>query len=224
MAISPGLSRVLTALCGIVGVAMLGAYFAAPIPQPPTNASAAQVADVAMRYRDSVMLGGWLQACGTTLSVVFFLSLVHRSGAVTKLAGVLTTLASAVLLAVGLFEASLLIDVATAAANGHAATALSSYDLMGVFVHTFPIVPAPFTFLSLGWVLLGSPVLPRLFGYLALAIGVAFEVVGFAGLFSSAALIATIVVIAAFELWILAAAIVLLVRGERAASAVGSAA
>jgi hypothetical protein len=130
-----------------------------------------------------------------------------------------TVVASAVLLAVGLFEGALTIDVAQAAANGHPQTALTSFDLMGVFVHVFPMGPAPAVYLALGAVLLGSRLLPRVLGYLALVLGAAFEIVGFAGLFSAIALNAVIFLLIAQELWIVAAAIMLVARSGRPAIA-----
>ncbi len=41
----------------------------------------------------------------------------------------------------------------------------------------------------MGAVLLGSRLLPRVFGYLALALGIAFEIVGFVSLFTAPVLI-----------------------------------
>jgi hypothetical protein len=91
------------------------------------------------------------------------------------------------------------------AVNGHPAVALSSYDVMSVFVHVFPVAPAPLVYLSLGAVLVGSEVLPRAFGRLALVLGAAFAVVGLIGLF--AAPILTLVVVGSQSLWIATAAV-----------------
>lgn len=207
---SPRLSRRLAALCGIVGMILLGVYFLAAPPLPPPDATAAQVASVAIQYHNTWFLGAWIQATGTLLSVVFFIALIHLAGAATRLAGMLTLLGSAVLLAIVLVEGAFTIDLAQAAANGHLETALTSYDLMGVFIHIYPFAPAPLIFLSLGAVLLGSRVLPRGFGYVAVALGAAFEIVGFAGLFTTPIL--TLVVLGLEALWIIAAAITLMVR------------
>ena len=205
-------SRILVALCGILGVAALGVYFAAPFPMPPADATVTQVTEFAERYYNMLFLGAWLQATGSLLSVVFFVAIVHLASAVTRLAGMLTVLASAVLLAVGLFEGALTMDIALASANGHPETALTSFDLMGVFVHVFPIGPAPAVFVSLGAVLLGSRLLPRMFGYLALVLGLAFEILGFAGLFNATAVTATVFLLIAQEAWILAIAITFVVQ------------
>ncbi len=66
----------------------------------------------------------------------------------------------------------------------------------------------------MGAVLLGSRLLPRVSGYLALALGIAFEIVGFVSLFTAPVLI--LVVLGLQSLWVLAAAITLLVRAGKA--------
>jgi len=40
-------------------------------------------------------------------------------------------------------------------------TSLTSFDIMTVFTHIYPIVPVPVIFLSLGTILLGSRLLPE---------------------------------------------------------------
>src|SRR5215472_16826330 len=131
--------RILVALCGILGTAALGVYFGAAPPLPPADATVAQVATAATQYHDQWLLGAWIQAIGALLSVVFFVALVHLGGGAARLAGSLTFIGSAVLLTVTLIEGAFTIDIAEAAANGHAATALSSYDLMGTFIHIYPL-------------------------------------------------------------------------------------
>jgi hypothetical protein len=213
---SQRLSRILAALCGILGTILLGAYFGVGfslgLAQLPPDATLAQVVSVATQYHNQWFLGAWLQATGSLLSVIFFLALVHLAGGAARLAGMLTLLGSAVLLAVVLIEGAFTIDLAQAAANGHQATSLTSFDLMTVFTHIYPIAPAPLIFLALGTILLGSRLLPRTFGYLALALGSAFEIVGLVGLFTTPVL--TLVVLGLQALWVLAAAITLAVRAE----------
>jgi hypothetical protein len=201
-------------MCGILGTVLLGLYFGIGavigLAQLPPESTQAQVVKVATEYHDLWFLGAWLQATGTMLSVIFFLALVHLAGGTTQLAGVLTLLGSAVLLAVVLLEGVFTIDLAQAAADGHLATALTSFDLMTVFTHIYPIVPAPLIFLALGTVLLGSPLLPRPFAYLALALGGIFEVAGLVGLFTVPAI--TLIPLGLQALWLVAAAIALLVQ------------
>ena len=81
---------------------------------------------------------------------------------------------------------------------------------MSVFIHIFPMAPAPLVYLSLGGVLLSSDVLPRAFALVALILGAAFAVAGLTGLF--VAPILTLVVVGSQSLWIAAAAMSLLVR------------
>jgi hypothetical protein len=91
-----------------------------------------------------------------------------------------------------------------------------SLDLIHAVQHLYFIVAAPSLFLPLGAVLLGSAVLPRVFGYLALALGAAFAILGVVFL-SSLTLPATVLAsagdIQAF--WWLAAAITLIVRSAK---------
>jgi hypothetical protein len=88
-------------------------------------------------------------------------------------------------------------------------TALTDYDLITVFIHVFPMLPAPLILLAAGTALLSAPVLPRVFGYLALVLGAAYVVVGLAGLFTTPLLT---LVVGSQSVRVLAAAITLLLR------------
>ena len=207
-------SRILIALCGILGTVLLGLYFgvgfSVGLAQLPADTTAAQVVSIGKEYRTLWFLGTWFQATGSLLSVVFFLALVQRSGRMGSLAGLLTIVGSAVLLAVVLVEGVFTIDLAQAAVNGHSTTSLTSFDIMSVFTYVYPIVPAPVIFLALGSILLGSRLLPRVLGSLAFGLGIAFAVVGLLGLFTTPLL--TIAVLSLQALWVLAAAVTLLLR------------
>jgi hypothetical protein len=211
--IETGRGRILVALCGLLGVTLLGVYFGAPPPLPPATASVAQIADVGRRYHDGWFLFTWLQATGSLLSIVFFLALVQLSGAATRLAGILAAVGSAVLMGVVLIEGVLNLDVPQAVADGHPEVALTSYHQQGLFIHIYPLAPAPLIFLGLGAALLGSRLLPRAFGALALALGGAYLVVGLVGLFTTPVL--TLVVLGLQTFWILAAAVALLAGARR---------
>ena len=208
-------SRILMGLCGIFGVAALAYYYSVPFPLPPPNASSDQVVAFGTRYHDAILLDTWLQAIGSLLTVTFAVALVHFAGATNRFAGWMTLLASSLTLAVALSEGMFAIAAAQAAVLGHAETALASIDLTNVFVYIFLMVPAPTFFLSLGAVLLGSQVLPRMFGYLALALGGAFAILGLVGLFSASAIAFSIVLLIGQELWIVAAAIALIIRAVK---------
>jgi hypothetical protein len=209
------------ALSGILGILCLGLYFgigaAIGLATLPSSASTTQVLHVATQYYNQWLLGAWLQAIGSLLSVIFFLGLVHLAGAATRLAGTLTLLGSAVLLGVVLIEGVFTIDLAQAAVDGHQATSVSSFDLMTVFTHIYPIVPAPLIFLSLGTILVRSRLLPRIFGTLALVLGCLFASAGLAGLFTSP--IITLIPLALQSLWVLAAAIALAFASRKLAPA-----
>ncbi len=212
-------SRILIALCGSLGTILLGLYFgvgfSVGLAQLPLNTTADQVVSIGKEYRNLWFLGTWLQAIGSLLSVIFFLALVQRAGRIVSLAGLLTIVGSAVLLAVVLVEGVFTIDLAQAAVSGHPTTSLASFDIMSVFTYVYPIVPAPVIFLALGTILLESHLLPRAFGYLAFILGIAFAVVGLIGLFTTSLL--TIIVLSLQALWVLATAIAFLVFSRNGA-------
>jgi hypothetical protein len=220
---SPRLSHILIALSGILGTILLALYFgigfSIGLAQLPPSITLAQELRVATQYHNLWFLGTWLQATGSLLSVVFFLALVQRAGAVTRLAGLLTILGSAALLAVVLIEGVFTIGLAAAAVNGQQTASLTFFVIMTVFTYLYPIVPAPVIFLALGTILLGSHLLPRVFGYLAFILGIAFAVVGLVGLFTTSLL--TIIVLSLQALWVLAAAITFLIRARMASDAIG---
>ena len=206
------------AASGILGAIALAVYFAVPwfVNWPMGNVSSEQLATFATHNRSIFFLGAWFQGVGSLLSVLFFLGIVWLARATNRLAGLLTVAASAVLLGLSLVEGAFLMTVPLAVASGHAATAQTTFDLSTIsFVHVFPIVPVPAVLFALGAVILGSSVLPRSVGAAALAIGAAFEIVGFAALFNDAFVVPIIGLLVVDELWIIAAALSLLrVSGE----------
>jgi hypothetical protein len=90
-----------------------------------------------------------------------------------------------------------------------------SLGLIHAVQHLYFMVAAPALFLPLAVVILGSTVLPRAFGYLALALGVGFGAVGVAFLFSLTlpGWVQALAFVQAFWWW--AAAITLMVRALR---------
>jgi hypothetical protein len=120
--------RIGAAACALLGVIALGVHFGAAPPLPPPDAGATEVADIGMRYHSILLLGAWLQATGTLLCVVFFITLVHLAGGAARLSGLLTVVGAGTLLVVSVIEGAFTIDWAQAAVNRHPAVALSSYD------------------------------------------------------------------------------------------------
>jgi hypothetical protein len=214
------------ALVGIIGQAFLGLYYSTVlIPQSlvPGSLTAAQLTDLAVRYHDVIFLDAWLQAIGSLLSVVFFVGLVKLSGAENRFAGLMTIIASTVLLVVALGDVTFTVAAAQAASIGHTETAQVAFDFVAgpaeAFDYTFLVAPAPFLILSLGTVLLSSDILPRVFGYIALALGVAFVGGGLASIFSPLCGTAGV----AFEavqlgqvVWIMASGATVIARAVRA--------
>ncbi|MGH2458884.1 MAG: hypothetical protein ACRDIY_08450 [Chloroflexota bacterium] len=205
--------RALVAIVGILGTGALVVYYSAPFwmfPLPPDNATAAQVVTFGARYHDVILLDTWLQAIGALLSVVFALALVHLAGAEDRFAGRLTLLVGGAVLILALVEGAFALGALQAGANGHPEAALTCLDVYRVFVHVFLIAPS--LFLVMGIALLDTRLLPPAFSYLAVGLGIVFQVLGVAGLFSSAALLAVIVVLKAQDFWTVAAAVALVVR------------
>src|SRR5262245_31849979 len=66
--------RLLAVLAGIAGPVLLAGYFGIPalIGWPPASASAATVTAFANAHQVLFFTGGWLQATGALLSIVFF--------------------------------------------------------------------------------------------------------------------------------------------------------
>jgi hypothetical protein len=188
----------------------LTAYFAAPafLGWPYAGASPAQLTAYAANHQSLFFAGAWLQSTGTLLCVAFFLSLVRLAGALDRLPGMLVMVGAAALLSVVLVESALMVAVPTAAAAGDSATVATTFALSnGVFLRVYPLAPASATYFALGLMILTSRQLHRLYGYMALGLGAAFELAGIAAIFSSAALIVIAVLAAAQVLWIVAAAI-----------------
>jgi hypothetical protein len=206
--------RLLAALCGLLGVAALVASFAIN-PGPPPGATVAEVVGFANQHRTTILLGAWLQGIGSLLNVLFVLALVYLAGARGRFAGWLTLLAGATVLMVSLVEVTGYLVYAQAAAHDDPTGAMIGTSLTEAAQHVFLIAPA--LLLPLGAVLLGSRLLPRVFGYLALVLGGLVQMLGLAGLF--AALQPAIDNLLTAELvWMAAAAIALGAgRGESAA-------
>jgi hypothetical protein len=163
----------------------------------------------------------WLQGFGPFPYVLFALGVVYLAGAMTRLAGWVTLLASAVILTLSLIDAAFTISAAEAVTHGHAVTASVSFDLIdgpGNDAVGRVFLIAPPLLLPLGAVLLGSQLLPRAFGYTAIAFGVASIILGLAALFSATAFSLAIILIIAESAWVLAAAGALVIAPKPASS------
>lgn len=206
--------RVALGACGVVGPLLLVAYFTAPVlvAFPSSSAGSGEVAAFAEAHRTLLLVGGWLLATGTMASLMFFLGLVHLARAVFRLNGMATLLGAASLLALSLTEAVLLMAAPLVAADqpAIAATTLQLAVNSQVFVHAFPLAPAPLVLIGLGVVLRAGGLLPQWLATGALALGAAFLLAGLAVQFTSAALLPTVVVLGLEEIWTFVAAVTFL--------------
>jgi hypothetical protein len=213
---STKLFRLLSALSGIVGVIMLIISFTIN-PGPPLNATSAQLIAFGNQYFASILWGAWLQAVGPLLIVLFAFAIVSLAGATTRFAGWMTLFGGAMLMTVSLVEIVFYMSTlnTTPLNNNPATLALISLALIHSVQHLYFIVGAPALFIPLGVVILSSRVLPHVFGYLALALGAAFAILGVVYLFDLTlpVLVQAFASVQAF--WWLAAAIVLIVRSEK---------
>jgi hypothetical protein len=181
-------------------------------PGPPSNATSVQLIAFGNQYYTSILWGAWLQAVGPLLSVLFAFALVCLAGATTRLAGWMTMFGGTILMMVSLVEITFYIS---ALYQNPATMGLISGNLIHAVQHLYFIVAAPALFLPLGAVILGSRVLPRLLGYLALVLGAAFAILGVVFLYSLT-LPALVLAFAGLQtIWWLAAAIALIVGREK---------
>ena len=213
--VSNKLFRILIALCGVFGVAALVTHFSFPAQPPPDDANLAQLAEYASRYQNALMASAWLQAMGSLLFVVFTLGIVHLANATTRFSGLITIVAATLIQAISLLDTGFIIACVKAGVSHHAAMMTVGYDLINnlgtgdAVGHLFLITPP--LLLPLGFVILGSSVLPRLFGYLAILLGSVIGILGIASLYFGADAVVTVVMLLQ-EFWAVAAAITLMVQ------------
>lgn len=202
-------TRIWVALSGVAGVAMLIAHFQIPAHVPGDDSPPATITRFVLQHHAAVLATAWLQGFGPFPYVLFARGVVNLAGAMTWLAGWVTLLASAVILTLSPIDAAFTISAAAAVAHGNAVTASVSFDLIdgpgnNAVGRVFLIAPP--LLLPLGAVVLGSRLLPRAFGHIAVALGAASIILGLAALFSATAFSLAIILIIAESAWILAAA------------------
>jgi hypothetical protein len=178
-------------------------------PGPPDNATADQLAAFGREYYTSILWGAWLQAVGPVLNVAFAVAIVCLAGATNRFSGWMTLFGGAILTMVSLVEIAFYYS---ALFPNPPTMGLVGLALIHAVQHLYFIVAAPALFLPLSAVILGSPVLPRLFGYLAFAIGSTFALAGVATLFTLTLPTPVLAFAGVQALWWAAAAIALIVR------------
>jgi hypothetical protein len=203
-------ARRVGASSGIVGALLLAAYFIAPalLGWPYAGATPATIAAYATTHAALFYAGAWLQVTGTTLCVVFFLSLVLLSAPTAGLADQVAVLGAGLLVATVVVEAAFLVAVPVAAGSGDPATAMTMFTLSnGVFVRVFPLAPASATLIAVGLVLRRSGVLGARLATAALALGAAFEIAGLVAIVSPAGVVGGAILSVGQGLWVVVAAV-----------------
>lgn len=205
----PKLFTELTATSGIIGVVMLIVSFSIN-PGPPANATTDQLVAFGNQYYSSILWGAWLQAVGPLLIVLFAFAIVSLAGATARFAGWMTMFGGIILMVVSLVEV-----VFYTSALSDPTTALVSLDMIHAVQHLYFVVGAPALFIPLGAVVLVSQVLPRVLGYSAVVLGVAFASLGVAFLYSPTLPFAVTAFAGVQVLWWLAAGVMLVIRADK---------
>ena len=203
----------LSALSGIVGVAMLVVSFNIN-PGPPPGATGDQLVAFGQQNYASILWGAWLQAVGPVFIVAFAFAIVVLARATSKLSGIMTFFGGVLLSIVSLIEISFYIGTL----SGSVATALFSLDLIHAVQHLYFIVGAPALFFPLGFVVLESKLLPRLLGFAAIFLGGAFAALGLGFLYVFVLPFPVLAFAGAQAFWWLASAVIFAVRPDRVVS------
>ena len=196
---------------------MIGISFAIN-PGPPAGTSGTRLTAFLQQHHDTILWGAWLQAVGPALIALFALAIVFLAGATVRLAGWMTLFGAATLMTVSLVEITGYIGTLQTTPATMAGTSLA---LIYSVQHLYFIVAAPAVWLPLGLVILGSHVLPRILGYLALVLAAVFALAGVFTLFDLTVPPAVQMFGSVQALWWLAAAGTLLMRARHAPSTAG---
>ena len=204
-------SCVLGGIGGICGVLLLGLSFAIN-RGAPTGASDAQLLEFTRHNYVQVLWGAWLQAVGPALIALFAFSLVHLAEAEHRLAGWMTFFGTTTLMTVSLIEVTFYVS---ALQQQPRAMGTMSLGVISAVQHLYFVIAAPAVFLPLGIILRGSDVLPKAFGYLAIALAILFFAIGAIYMLTLTLPDPVTALGAVQALWWLAAAVALILRRNR---------
>lgn len=209
-------TRILSGMAGVGGVLLLVISFAINTG-PPAGASSTQLANFAQQNYARIMWGAWMQAIGPALIVLFAFFLVHAAGATQQISGWMTFFGASVLMTVSLIEITFYIG---ALFPDPALMPSVSLNFIAAVQHLYFMIAAPALFLPLGFILIRSDVLPKVFGYLALGLATAFLFL--AGVFLLHLILPDrVTAFAAIQaLWWLAAAITVAIRTPKALNSI----
>lgn len=181
-------------------------------PGLPGDAPIPELIAFARQHYAAELWGAWLQAVGPVFIVLFAFALVHLAGATQRLAGWMTIFGATTLMTVSLIEIIFYISGMFAVPEMMPAI---SIKLVFAVQHLYFMVAAPALFFPLGIVLLGSDLLPKVFGYCALLLAIGFGAGGAIFMLSLRLPDAVAAAGSVQPIWWLAAAITLILRGKR---------
>jgi hypothetical protein len=182
---------------------------------PPAGASDAQLTAFGQQNFDQILWGAWLQAVGPVFIVLFAFTIVLLAGAAARLAGWMTLFGAATLMTVSLVE---IVGYIGALQTSPATMAEISYAFIHSVQHLYFIVAAPALWLPLALVILGSAVLPRILGYLALVLTAGYALAGVITLLDLTVPVAVQISVSVQVLWWLAAAGTFIMRAREVPS------
>jgi hypothetical protein len=207
---------ILSGLSGLTGVLLLIVSFVINAG-PPENATSTELIRFGQQNYSRILWGAWLQAVGPVLIVLFAFSLVHLSRATQRLAGWMTFFGATILMSVSLIEITFYMSALHPDPDVLPSISLG---LISAVQHLYFIVAAPALFLPLGLVLLDSSILPRIFGFLALTLAIAFAALGAIFLLSLSLPVGVTGFAGVQAFWWLAAAVALILRSGQISQAV----
>lgn len=200
----------LSGASGFIGVSMIVLSFiinAGPLP----GASTAQLEAFGRENYHQILMGAWLQAVGPVFIVLFAFAVVKMAGATGKLAGWMTFFGASILMTVSLIEITFYIGVLFQQPGVNSPIIM---NLINAVQHLYFIVAAPAFFVPLGIVMLSSSILPQIFGYFAIILGLVFATIGLATLFNLV-LPPSILVLGSLQgVWWLSASVAFLLRAN----------
>jgi len=197
-------------LGGVGGVVALVAHVAILPSRPALGATQSQFMRLASHH-NALFASAWLDGIGSILLILSAVAIAHFAGAGGTFLGRIVQVAGAAVIAMSLVSDALVVTIAQAGTVGDGATIRTAYSLLTAADYVYPFAN-PFWLSALGAIVLATRVLPRVFGYLALALGAAELVGGLAKLYSDAANNVANHFFLAVLAWVLAASITLAIR------------
>ncbi len=197
-------------ISGITGVLMLVISFCIN-PGPPPGASYEQLISFGQQYYAAILWGAWLQTIGPFLIIVFTFSLVFLSGAAQSLTGWMVFFGAGILMTVSLVEITLYFAVLF---KDPPVNSLIGMNLIYAVQHLYFIIGAPAVFIPLGIVMRNSNILPKPFGWLAIAMGILFGILGIVFLLRLILPVWVTAIAGIQAFWWLASSIIVIIRAK----------